>query len=269
MRALRLLVLAFIAVLASCVGTTGSGLVTFRLFVSGPRDVDATRPFEFDSGRGYHVTLTRATLHVGAVFLNRSVPIAGAQATSCVLPGIYVGQVVPPSGGLGLDVDALSPIPQQFPALGSGTADHAEAGEVWLTGGPVDAADDPTVILDVAGTAVRGGDTFRFEGKLTIGNNRLTDRGSSAQPGAHPICKQRIATPIRTNLTPRDGGDLLLEIDPRGWFGNVDFSALAPSSDDPSLYVFVDDEAGDAASRNLFRALHAFDGVYRFSFRDR
>jgi hypothetical protein len=265
-RLTQVMTLIVLAVLASCVGTTGSSLVTFRLTISGPPDAREGEPLEIDSGRGYHVTLTRAVLHVGAVFLNRSTPIKGSQATSCILPGIYVGQVVPPLGGTGLDVDVLSPTPQTFPALGTGTADHAEAGEVWLTGGDVNAAEDPTIILDVAGTAVKGTASFSFEGKLTIGNNRAIDRGSTAQPGAHPICKQRIATPIKVDLIPSDQGELRLVIDPRAWFANVEFSDLAPKEGDPSRFVFADDDS-DAASRNLFLALHAQAGVYGFSWR--
>ena len=262
-RFLALLLLAFVV---SCVGSTGSALVTFRLTVSGPAYAQNGQPLELDTGRGYHVTLTRAVLHVGAVYLNRSTPIKGSQATSCILPGIYAGQVIAPLGGNGLDVDVLSPLPQAFPALGSGTADHVEAAEVWLTGGDVNAEEDATIILDVAGTAARDGVVLAFDGKLTIGRNRAVTAGSTGQPGAHPICKQRIATPIAVDLVPTDGGELRLQIDPRGWFSNVDFADLAPKGSDPTQVAFADDDS-DAASLNLFLALHAQSGVYQFSWR--
>jgi hypothetical protein len=60
-----------------------------------------------------------------------------------------------------------------------------------------------------------------------------------------------------------------LQIDPRNWFANVDFSLLQISPSDPSRYAFVDssDPSTDAASRNLFQALHASVGVYSFAWR--
>ena len=249
------------AAVTACVGTTGGDLVTFSAFASGPRDADPTRAFEFDTGRGWHVSLTRASLHVGAVYLNRATPSSGAQATSCVLPGIYVAQVTS-----GLDVDALSPTLQRFPMIAEGTSDHASTGEVWLTGGDVNALDDPTPILDVAGSASKDGKTLGFAGLLTIGTNRALAPLDKTQPGSNPICKQRIASPIPTDVTPRAGGALFVEIDPRGWFTNVDFAAIPVASDDPTLHRFTDssDPSVDAPSRNLFLALHASVGVYSF-----
>ena len=258
MRLVRALVTASLVLgAASCIGSTGSGLVTFRASASGPSDVDAKAPFT--SGLGYQVTLTRAKLHVGAVYLNRSVPSSGAQATSCILPGIYVAQVLD-----GLDVDVLDPTPQAFPVNGDGTADHASAGEVWLTGGDVTAEDDATVILDVAGTAAKGGASFPFEGQLTIGKNRAVAPVDPSQPGTNPICKERIVSPIPVDLAPKNGGELRLEIDPRGWFDNVDFARLDKAGDAPLLYRF-NDAPLEQPDANLFRAMRAASAdTYRF-----
>ena len=127
-------------VATACTGTTGSELVSFRAFGSGPADAPAGG-LTFVNGEGWSITLTRARVHIGALYLNRSVPISGGQERECFLPGIYVAQVLS-----GADIDALSPALQPFPEAGSGTADHAATGEVWLTGGPVDAVEDRTVI---------------------------------------------------------------------------------------------------------------------------
>lgn len=198
--------------------------------------------------------LTKAKLHVGGVYLNQSQPISGAQATTCYLPGVYVAQVV-----RGFDVDVLSPTPQPFPVLGAGTADHAVTGEVWLNGGSIDALDDSTLILDVAGTATKGADVYSFAASFTIGSNRKLPPLDAALPGTNPICKQRIATPISVDVTPSNGGALYLEIDPRGWFGNVDFSKVPEVETSPFLYRFTDSSSADtdSASRNLFNALRA------------
>jgi hypothetical protein len=233
---LALLVLA----LASC-GTTGSGLVTFTAAAAGPVDAVAGQPLVFANGLGYQVTLTRATLHVGALYLNRSVPSSGSQAQGCVLPGIYSSQVTVP-----VTVDALSPAPQPFPAPGEGTADPVRTGEVWLFGQDPFGTADPTVIVDVAGTATRGADSLTFTGQLTISQNRFIPPANDALPGTNPLCKQRIVTPIPIDFAPTQGGTLLLRIDPRRWFANVDFAQIPVDPADPSSRRFLDLTQGQA-----------------------
>src|ERR1019366_392978 len=92
---------------AACVGTTGGQLVTFPAAAAGPADAIAGEPLRFTTDRGWTVVLSTATLHVGALYLDQSMPVSGSQGTNCVLPGTYVGQVT-----AGLDVNLLSPAPQ-------------------------------------------------------------------------------------------------------------------------------------------------------------
>lgn len=244
---------------ASCVGTTGGQIVSFDAAAAGPSDAIAGQPLAFDTGRGWHVSLARATLHVGAIYLNRSVPTSGSQETSCVLPGVYVGEVLG-----GRDVDVLSPELQPFSGRGDGIADRAVAGELWLTGGDVNAFDDPTVVVDIAGTASQGAQEFPFEGRITIGTNRIAGSTDPSQPGLNPPCKQRVVSPIPADVRVRNGGRLVLRIDPRAWFANVDFAQLDRVSDAPLLYRFVDESSGQPAF-NLFKGVHAAEGVYRFA----
>jgi hypothetical protein len=245
-----------------CVGTSGSDLFLFDAAAAGPADADPGQPFAFTSGRGYSVTLTRVKVHLGAVYLNRSLPVSGAQSTSCTLPGLYVAQVTQ-----GLDVDALSPEPQPFPVQGEALSDRALAGEVWLTGGDVNAEEDETVLLDVAGTAEQGGATYPFEGALTIGKNREVPSNDPSLPGKNPLCKQRIVSPIPADITPRAGGRLLVRVDPRGLFTNVDFSLLEKASEAPPLYRFKDETLGQP-SVNLYLGLKAREGTYAFTWSD-
>lgn len=240
-----------------CTGTTGSELVGFDVLAKGPDDAVAGAPYELDTPLGYHVTLERARVHVGALYLNRSAPQTGIQETSCTLPGTYVAQVTS-----GLEVDALSPEPQPFPVRGLGTSDLALAGEVWLTGGPVDADDDPTVLLDLAGTATRGGVTLPFDARLTIGQNRALPPDDPARPGSNPLCKQRIVSPIPVELTPREGSALVLEVAPRALVGAVDFFALEPTGDPPTLHFADESEGGPNIA--LYRGLRQLD-TYSFT----
>jgi hypothetical protein len=241
---------------ASCGGTTGSHLVTFQAKAGGP--ADAAGSLSFATAIGYQVTLTRARLLVGAVYLNQSVPVSGAAASGCVLPGIYVAEAFGP-----VNLDLLSPILQPFPAFGEGTETPASTAEVWLTSGDVNAPVDPTVILDVAGTATKSGTSYPFQGTVSISTNRAIASTNPALPGANPICKQRIVTPILVDLTPTDGGVLTLRVDPRGMFQTVDFATLSLAPGSTTLLQIPDTQSGAGAS--LFKGLLSNFGVFQFT----
>jgi len=253
------LALASLVFLTGCGGSTGSALVTFSGEASGP--TDAIAPLSFTTGVGAAVTLTAAKLHLGAVYLNQSVPASGAAASPCVSPGIYVGQVFGP-----VDVDLLSPTAVPFPSAGEGTETRARTAEVWLTGGDVNASADSTVILDVAGTAAQAGVSYPFTAAVTIGANRTPQVTNPAMPGASPICHQRIVTPILVDITPRNGGMLELQIDPRSMFDSVDFSQATKVTDEPLMYQIPDTSDGPGGA--LFKGLTANFGVYAFTFHE-
>lgn len=254
---IQIATLALALSLPACTGTTGGELLTFDAFAAGPADAVKGQPYSFTSSRGYAVSLTKANLHVGALYLNRSRPSSVSSDTSCQLPGIYVAEVTE-----GLDFDALDPDLQPFPGQGTTTTDHASTAEVWLFGGgDVHDLGDTTVILDVAGTAEKDGETYPFEGTVTIAQNREIPAPSDALPGANPICKQRIVSPIPVDLTAAEGQSLVLRVDPRGLFANAQLSLLEKVSDDPPLYRFRDD-GEDAPSRALYSGLRAAIGTY-------
>lgn len=236
--------------LAGCTGTTGSGLVAFSARAAGSGNA------AFDTGLGYHVTLSRAAFHLGAVYLNMSRPASGGAEEPCVLPGIYVGEVFG-----GVDLDLLSPAFVAFPTSGAGTQSHAVEAEVWLTGGDVNATDDPTHIFDAAGTATRGARSFPFSAAVTIGSNRKLPAPGPAMPGANPICRQRIVSPIPVDLTLQDGGRLDVQVDAAAVFNTVDFATLTPGSD--GSYVIPDEPGG--AGGALFKGVTS-TAPYQFSY---
>lgn len=241
-----ILALASIALATSCIGSTGGDTFTFDAFVE--RDGETT----FVNGRGYAVTLTRATLHVGAMYLNRSRATSVSARTECTLAGIYVAEV--PGAA---DADLLSDARAPFAVQGRATTDAARTGEVWLMGGEVDATSDPTVILDVAGVATKDGGSYPFEGAITIGASRVPQPVNPALPGSKPICKERVVSPIDVDIAPRAGGSLVLHVTPSAFFANVDFADLEGGR-------FRDDD-GDAPSRALYAGLHASAGAYAFT----
>lgn len=245
--------------LVACNGSTGGELVEFEAYAAGPEDAVQGEPYVFTTARGFRVTLERAMLHIGGVYLNQSVPTSVAADTSCYLAGLYVAEV---TGGF--DVDVLDPAPQAFPVAGFGTSERAKTAEIWLSGGELEAETDPTVIADLEGVAEKDGQTWPFEATITIGENRKLP-ADETQPGSRPICKQRVITPIAVDLAASDGGALLVRVDPRGWFANVSFDELEEVDSDPPRYRFRDDSE-DQPSRNLFNGLRANAGVYQLTF---
>ena len=249
----RLLSLAaLVLTLPSCVGSTGDQVVDFEAAASGPADAVSGEPLSFDGSRGWQVTLTSAHLQIGALYLAEAMPASGTAASSCILPGDYVAQVVQ-----GRDVDLLSSEPQAFPTLGRGSTLEAHAAQVWLTGGDVNLADDPTPpteILQLSGRAVRGSERRPFEAKLTIAENRVSPNGGA-------ICDERIVSPIPTSIRVQHGGALRLRVDPRSLFTNVDFGALEAEGD---VFVFKDDSS-DQPSATLYENLKQAGDSYEVS----
>jgi hypothetical protein len=248
--------------LGACVESTGGALVTFHAQASGPKDAVAGQPYGFGTNSGFEVKLTRAKLFVGALYLNQTNPSGYSQETACILPSLYTGQL-----RSGLTVDALDPAPQAFGAEGSGTDVPTTAAELWLTAGDVNADEDATVVLDVAGTATSDAGVWPFTGAFHIGANRQTPPSNSALPGSNPLCKQRIVSPIPASLQLSPGGTVHVTVNPEKWFDSVDFSRLAEDGADAGTYHFIDDD-GTAGQPDvsLYNALRATTGPYTVSY---
>jgi hypothetical protein len=251
----RSLALLFGIASTGCVGSAGGELFELPAYAAGA--LDAGPSVSFTNSLGYEISLTRASLYVGGVYLNRSRPTSVGADTSCTLSGTYVMEVLG-----GREVDLLSPAPQPFPQGGVATSDRALSAEVWLSDGDVDRIDSAREILRVTGTAKRDGVELPFEGELSIGKNRVIAPTDPALPGQHPICKQRIVSPIVVDLAAGADDALLLRIDVRGMFGNVDFSTLPRLGES---YRFADEGGANQASDNLFAGLRRSSGVYQFS----
>jgi hypothetical protein len=258
---------ALLLVLApSCTGTTGYELVSFYAAAVGPDNAVAGKPYQFTNDHGFAITLSSAVIHVGALYLDESVPTSGQQQEPCVLPGTYVGEV---RGGS--DFDMLSPTPQLFPVAGDGSTIPASTGQVWLTHGDVFTAADPLPVLTLAGVATKAGvGPIHFQAGVTIDNDRSPAPSNTALPGESPICLQRIVTPILVDVTLAQAGTLLLHLDPSALFVNVDFSGFlscescqTTNDDGSTTYMFTNDTTNQP-SINLYKNLTAAGSLYHF-----
>ncbi|MFO0659988.1 MAG: hypothetical protein U0165_09185 [Polyangiaceae bacterium] len=68
------------------------------------------------------------------------------------------------------------------------------------------------------------------------------------------------------DVTPSQGGKLVLDVDPAGWFSNVEFADLVTEGAEPP-YEFNDSNNGQP-SINLYRGLHDVSAPYRFSWQN-
>jgi len=261
---MKLWLLCTAILLSGCGGSTASALISFTASAGGPADAVAGSPLKFQTALGWQVSLTRARIHVGAVYLTTIEPTSGIGQQSCTVPSgqaaAYVAEAFAPTS---VTVDMLSPRLEFFPSSGEGIALQSKTAQVWLTGGDVNASIDPTVILDVAGTASQGAATLPFTGTVTISQNRATPIVNPAEPGSNPICRERIVQPLQFSALPTQGGALQLRIDPRPMFQAVDFSSLPLALGSSSQFVIPDTSSG--AGQSLFKGMLSIGEVYQFS----
>jgi hypothetical protein len=229
---------------ASCNGTTGDELITFPAYAAGAKG--AGDPF---SVNGWTIQLTFAQMYIGAVYVDESPPGATFDTPVCTNPGVYAAQVP-----CGVQVNLLSTSPQPFmlpsngtgPAtqcFGNGTADLGLSWELWLVDGDVNDPDDTNAttpnIVDLQGSATRQSDGAVFQWAATVNVNqdnpgqRIGPVTDPSQPGLDPICKQRIVSEGGIALQLFGDGQLVVTVDPRGWFKlPIDFSSLPSVASD-------------------------------------
>ena len=251
---------ALSVVLGACTGTTGGDTVRFDAALAGPVGI-VGHELVFTTGRGMSVRLTKATLVVGAVYMNRTKPIPIAQENACILPGTYVGEVL---GGAATDL--LSGVAIPFPSGGSGTSETAVTGEVWLTRGDVNASEDRAIVAEGAGAVTLVGSARPFRGSVSFGSNRRSNAIDPARPGADAPCKQRIVSPIPIAVSLQNGGSLTVRVDPRAWFATVPFEDLADLAGPAGVLQF-DDGNTNISSMNLADGIRAAQGAYSFEWK--
>ena len=281
---LRAVAVALVAVAAlaiapaACVGTTGGEKFEFSAAMGGV-ERDPGAPYTFTNEYGWSVTLTRADITAGPLYLNTVAPLGGAASWWRLLPvrearahsahlgdGRIVGEVLGQ-----IRFNALSPELVPFPAQGVISTDEVRSAEVWFYP-PADTPPETTKIsgaaLDVAGVAERDGEQVRFRGKLVLNddwlpNSQVGDRDNT------PITAIRQVRGIPAGFAPSPGGRLEIRVDLAPLFASADFSNLAQNPadlEDPEARALVQAKSGkfttDQVMRVLYQGLRASRGTY-------
>ena len=88
---LAFVTLGALAALVSCANETSGALVTFHAYASGPSGTHGA--IDFATGAGFRVHLTKATLHIGAVYFRLGQTNPGSANASCFGDTTYGLQV--------------------------------------------------------------------------------------------------------------------------------------------------------------------------------
>lgn len=281
--------LAFSAALVLSVGpvgcgSTGSARFAFTATAAGI-ERDPTQPFSFVNETGWSITLTRANVTLGPVYLNVIAPLNDGPTS--LLPRLGVRRAFGDDDHLGggrevgevlgqVTFDALAPTPTPFPVAGTMTQEQIRTAEIWLWPPPDQAPETLNIespSVDVAGEAVRGDTRVRFRGALILNDAWTTD----AKPGdrsAQPVTSLRKVRGVPTTFFPTQGGSLAIRFDVRALFRGADFSNLAANpADRDGTKILVQSRTGrlttDQVMRNLFQGLRASTGTYAVRWSER
>jgi len=255
-----------------CAGGTGSGRFAFQAKVRGTRGEGGS--YRFLNERGWVVTLSRATVTLGPLYLNVIPPLraptaslldffikpAWAHGEDHLGTGRVVGEVLGQ-----VTFDALSDQVVSFPQRGSITQEEVRTAEVWFLPEPgvaPDAKKLDTVALEVEGKAERDQQTVPFAGRLKLDDSWLGSQMAGSR-GNLSVLGIRKTRGIGAAFFPVEGGSLELTFDVKRLFRGADFSGVATSArDGAGITVLRGGATGDQVMTNLYQGLHDVSGTY-------
>lgn len=262
---------------AGCAGDTGTKRFSFDAEIGGA-ERDGSGPLTFTNQTGWTITLTRAEVTLGPVYLNVIPPLrdptqslldffvgtAWAHGEGHLGEGRIVGQVLAQ-----VSFDALSPALVPFPALGTISQEEVRTTEVWFYPEPGVSSDTTkidTVAFDVVGEAVRGDDDIRFRGALILNDAWLPDQPAGTR-GNQSIAGIRKVRGIPGAFSPAEGGHLEIRFDVTRLFRGADFSNLEDNpSDQDGTKVLVQSKSGnvttDQVMTNIYQGMRDVNGTY-------
>lgn len=275
----RALLSAVAFALVFACGSTGSKRFAFEARAGG---VEGGAAAPFVNGTGWTITLSKAVVTVGPVYLNVVAPLRTSFFPLSLVKSAYaddehlgggrvVGEVLAQ-----VTVDALSGNLTAFPALGTVTQEPIRTADLWLYPPPgvaPEKVDLAQAAADFAGEAVKGDARVRFRGAIVLDEAWA----SSAEPGevsATPISETRQIRGVPAAFYPEEGGVLELRVDVRSLFRGADFGALEANPTDPDgTKVLVQAKTGpvttDQVMRNAYQGLRAARGTWELRWTNR
>jgi hypothetical protein len=258
---------------SACTGGTGSKRFAFEARVRGTAP-PASGSYQFVNEKGWSITLSRAMVTLGPVYLNVIPPLRGASASlwdyvirpawaageSHLGAGRVVGEVLSQ-----VSFDALSSSFVDFPTTGTITQEEIRTAEIWFypePGTPADAAKLDTVALDLAGSAERAGTVVRFRGQLKLDDTWIANQSAGSR-GNQSLIDIRQVRGIPASFFPTEGGELQIEVDVKPLLRGADFASLAgDKSDADGTKLLLPGKAGDQVMTNLYQGLHEVEHTY-------
>jgi hypothetical protein len=253
----------------SCTGSTGSERFSFEASVGGPAAASG-EAFTFTTQTGWQVTLSRADVTLGPVYLNvvsplRTamrlgdwlVPNAWAQGEGHLDEGRIVGEVLSQ-----VTFSAISSELVHFPASGTLTAEQIRTAEVWFFPEPgvaPETNDIDTVALEVRGVARRADSEVHFRGSLILNDDWLAEQTTGSR-ALQPITAIRKVRGIPAGIQPSAGGRLEIRFDITRLFRGAEFANLDDNlADADGTKLLVQAKSGrvtrDQVMTNLYQGL--------------
>lgn len=282
---------------AGCASDTGETRFSFGASAGGvERPAHDPGSLTFTNERGWTITLTKATVTFGPVYLNVAPPLreeglsrlldfvvkpAWADGSDHLGAGRVVGEVLGQ-----VTFDALSSELVEFPVAGSLAQERIRTSEVWfypkpgvaaettkIGPKPGAAAETGTVALDVAGSATDGQATVRFRGALVLDDAWLPEATAGSR-GTLSITEIRKVRGIPSAFYPTEGGRLEVRFDVEEPFRGADFSNLENNpTDADGTKILVQSKSGkvttDQVMTNLYQGLRSATGTYSVRWLDR
>lgn len=262
----------------SCASNTGEKRFSFEARVGGAtreasrQDADLT----FVNERNWTITLTKADVTLGPIYLNVVAPLhdtttsllglfvknAWADGESHLDTGRVVGEVLGQVTFNTLSSELIS-----FPVSGSLAQEQVRTAEIWFYPKPWTSTE--AAALSVAGTASLGEKTVRFRGDLVLNEAWQPDVTAGAR-GTTSIAELRKIRGIPAPFYPTEGGHLEVRFDIEQLFRGADFSNLDDNPQDhDGTKVLVQSKSGahttDQVMTNLYQGLRSTSGTYSVS----
>lgn len=260
--------------LLACSADTGSQRLAFEAVAGGAASATGA-PLVFTNQTGWAITLTRADVTLGPVYLNVQPPLRLGNWLDWLVPPAFAQAAHLDEGRVAGEVlgqvtfSALSAELVPFSVTGTLAQEQVRTVEVWFYPRPGVAAETAaidTVALDVAGEATRDGVSYPFAGQLVLDEDWVADQVAGTR-GTASITEVRQARGVAADFFPIEGGRLELRLDITRLFRGANFASLEdnPAAADGVRQLSQAPASRDQVMNNLYLGLREANGTYAVS----